>query len=231
MILSGHCPSSLLQPVIKDSKSKALLLAMSRLARKAGKKVLLSKDKSLLDKFKSSLSEGAGVDWDSVRVHPALLSEKRVRLAIKQWGTCNWQLRWSALSSCRQTKVWFPNLRGKITTLIRRLNRIDLGRLIHFTTGHSYLLRHQQVLGASGSDRCRLCGVGKEDALHLWVECEIARDLVEGDSTSGAIATLGPVAWSFNQLNRFLREPLIVGLLDQVGTEHSVSSTRLGGVD
>ena len=230
VILSGHCPASLLLPVIKDSKSKALLLPMSTLVKKAGKKVLLSKNKSLLDKFRSVLSEGAGLDWNAVQIHPALKSEQEVRLAIKKWGNCNWQLRWSLLNSCRQTKVWFPTLGGKIIPLIRRLNQIDLSRLIHFITGHSYLLRHQQMLGGGG-DRCRLCGVGREDALHLWVECEITRDLVEGCPTLGARSTTGPVAWSFHQLSRFLREPLIVGLLDQVGAEHSVSSSRLGGVD
>ena len=117
MILSGHCPASLLQPVIKDSKSKSLLLAMSTLAKKVGNKVLLSKDKSLLDKFHSALLGGEGVDWGSVQVRPALQSEQRVRLAIKQWGNCSWQLRWSLLSFCRQTRVWFPTLRGKVTPL------------------------------------------------------------------------------------------------------------------
>lgn len=56
--------------------------------------------------------------------------------------------------------------------------------------------------------------MGREDAIHLWAECSATRGLVNGDPT------MGPVAWSLDQLSRFLREPLIAGLLDEVGTEH-----------
>ena len=39
-------------------------------------------------------------------------------------------------------------------------------------------------------------------------------------SLVGGNPTMGPDAWSPSQLRRFLKEPLIAGLLDQVGKEH-----------
>ena len=231
VILSRHRPISLQSPVIRDSKSKALLLAMSALAKKSGNKILLSSNKTLLDKHRSVLSVGVGVDWNSVPKHLALQSGQVVKLAIKGWGDCRWQLRWALLSSCRQTKAWFPTLRKDKTPQIRRLNRYDLGHLIHFITGHNNLLRHQCTLGAGEVDVCRLCGVGKEDATHLWVNCVSTRDLREGGPTPGGTATTGPIAWSFGELSRFLRESLIVGLLDQVGTEHPLSPPCSGRGD
>ena len=61
----------------------------------------------------------------------------------------------------------------------------------------------------------RLCGVGREYAIHLRAECFATRGPVGGDPT------MGPDAWYPNQLSRFLMELLIAGLLDQIGTEHS----------
>ena len=54
--------------------------------------------------------------------------------------------------------------------------------------------------------------MGKEDAISLRDECSATRGLVAGDPTTGRDA------WSPSQLSRFLREPLIAGLHDQVGT-------------
>ena len=56
--------------------------------------------------------------------------------------------------------------------------------------------------------------MGKEDAISLRDECSATRGLVAGDPTTGGDAR------SPSQLSRFLREPLIAGLHDQVGTEH-----------
>ena len=58
-----------------------------------------------------------------------------------------------------------------------------------------------------------MCGEGKEDALHLWVECSVTRGFGEAPAT-------GPINWSPNQLCRFLRESLIAELLDRVRIEH-----------
>ena len=48
---------------------------------------------------------------------------------------------------------------------------------------------------------------GRGDAIHLWTKCSATRGLVN--------LQWGPIdAWSLIQLSRFLREPLIAGLID-----------------
>ena len=95
------------------------------------------------------------------------------------------------------------------TILVRRLNSNDLGHLIHFITGHNHLLRHKCTLDGGGDDTSRLCGVGREDAVHLWAECSVKSCPVDGNPT------MGSDTWS-----GFLREPLVAGLPGQVWTEH-----------
>ena len=99
------------------------------------------------------------------------------QILIDRWGNSRWQSRWAELATCQQTKVRFPFLR---TPVIRRLNRYDLGHLLHFTTGHNHLLRHRRKLDGEVAELCRLCGGDKEDALHLWAECSVTQGLGEG---------------------------------------------------
>ena len=220
-VLCRHSPTSLLKPVIRNSRSQALLLAVKTLARKTGDKIFMSNNKTLLNKFFSVVEEGVGSDWDQLPIHYALQSNQELRLAIRDWGTSRWQTRWSHLTTCKQTKVWLPRIRGSIIPFIRRLDRKELGHLIHFITGHNHLLRHRSKLGQGGDDKCRLCGVVREDPVHLWVECSATRNLGgEGGSTRS------PNTWSLSQLCRFLREPTIAGLLDQVGIEQTQGVSR-----
>ena len=179
-ILCRHRPSSLLQPVIRTSRSQDLLLAAKALSGKLGDKILLSCNKTLLDKFSSVVKKGVEMDWDQLPLHHALQSKQELRGAIKGRGSDRWQSRWSRLTTCRQTKVWLPRIRRDIIPFIRRLSRRDLGQLVHFITGHNYLLRHRSKLGLGGSQKCRLCGVGNEDAIHLWVECSATRNWGRG---------------------------------------------------
>ena len=178
-ILSHHSPSSLKQPLIRDSNSKALLSAMSKLAEKTGNKVFVSNNKSWLDHFSAAGQGGVGVDWALVQTHTAPLSKQAIKNAIKRWGSNKWQLRWAKLAACQQKKVWFPAIKNVPTHFVRMLNRYDLSHVIHFTTGHN-LLRYRCKLAGGGSDVCRLCGESKEDALHLWTECSATRDLGRG---------------------------------------------------
>ena len=204
---------------------------MSTLAKKTGKKVWLSNKKSWLDKYSIAQTEGAGVDWALVQTHLALQSEQVIKKAITHWGNCRWHERWSHLSTCRQAKLWFPVPWGDFSPLIRRLHRNELGRFIHFTTGHNHLLHHKRLLEGGGDDKCRLCGVDREDAVHLWANCVATQSLRVEDPASGFYTATGPVTWSFHQLSRFLKEPLIVELLDQVGIEHSGTTHCSGRVD
>ena len=151
IILSHHSPSSLKQPLIRDSHSKALLSAMSE---KTGNKVFVSNSKSWLDHFSAAGQGGVGVDWALVQIHIAPLSKQAIKNAIKQWGNNKWQLRWAKLAACQQTKVWFPAIKNVPAHFVRRLNRFHLSHVIHFTTGHNNLLRHRCKLAGGGGKWC-----------------------------------------------------------------------------
>ena len=211
VILLSRIPLSLFRPVVQDTKTKSLLLAMSELERK-GKyyKVILSNDKKWLDKYLPLNMEG-GMDWDNVRVHTALHGKPALKQAVQAWGSRKWGSRWSDLNTCGQTKIWFPFLREDRTPLIGRLSRTDLGLLIQFVTGHNYLRRHRRVLGEK-EDKCRLCGEDIEDSLHLWENCKGTRDL-----RGGGFIKCKPTIWSLSQLSMFLREQPIAGLMDRNG--------------
>ena len=129
IILSHHSPSSLKQPLIRDSSSKALLSAMSKLSEKTGNKVFVFNNKSWLDHFSAAGQGGVGVDWALVQTHTAPLSKQAIKNAIKQWGSNKWQLRWAKLAACQQTKVWFPAIKNVPAHFVRRLNRYDLSRV------------------------------------------------------------------------------------------------------
>ena len=118
---------------------------MTGLANRVGNKILLSDNKDLLDRYLPS-AEGEGVKWEEIPTLQALQSRLKTRETVQRWGNGEWQRRWSLLSTCQQTKVWFPELRVDTSTLIRRLSRRELSLLIHFTTGHNHLLRHERKL-------------------------------------------------------------------------------------
>ena len=182
---------------------------MSDIERKGGSKVILSDNKKLLNKYLPTNMEG-GMNWDNVRVHAALHGKPSLKQAVQAWVGHKWERRWRNLSTCGQTKIWFPVLREDRTPLIRRLNRIDLGLLIQFVTGHNYLRRHRKVMGEK-DDKCRLCGDDIEDSLHLWEDCKGTRSL------GGRVIKCTPTIWSLSQLSMFLREQPIAGLLDRNG--------------
>ena len=51
VILSKNCPSALLHPIVKDTKTKSLLLAMAKLAKKVSGKIKISSCKAMLKKY------------------------------------------------------------------------------------------------------------------------------------------------------------------------------------
>ena len=101
IILSHYSPSSLKQPLIRDSDSKALLSAMSKLAEKTGNKVCVSNNKIWLDHFSAAGQGGVGVDWALVQTHTAPLSKQAIKNAIKPMGEQQMQLRWAKLAVCQ----------------------------------------------------------------------------------------------------------------------------------
>ena len=73
----------------------------------------------------------------------------------------------------RQTKLWFPLINLLLSKKILQLDRIELGRLIRWITGHNFLRRHQNLLDPDNyvTDLCRLCGTCPETAEHILTQC------------------------------------------------------------
>ena len=112
VILSKRRPFSLQQPLIKNLKSRALLSAMNNLAVKTGHKILLSNNKTMLERYWAVILGGVGRDWSQVHTFSALLSKQSLKRLVRQWGNDRWQANWAGLSICQQTKVWFPFVTG-----------------------------------------------------------------------------------------------------------------------
>ena len=120
-----------------------LAMAMNHLAEKTGHKILLFSNKFMLGRYCTVVQVCMGVDWSQVHIYSALLSEQSLKCLVKQWGNDRWQAKWAGLSTCQQTKIWFPFIRCNFIPKIRQVDRYNLGHLIHFTIGQNFLLRHR----------------------------------------------------------------------------------------
>lgn len=86
-----------------------------------------------------------------------------------------WEESWIHREPCRQTKIWFPSPDLAKSQLIMTHDRITLGKLIRWLTGHNFLRRHQHLINPDTyeSAKCRLCYTSDETAAHLLLECPI----------------------------------------------------------
>ena len=82
-----------------------------------------------------------------------------------------WKLRWTESTTCRQTKVFFPEPKHKLSKELLRLNRHDLGLCIRHLTGHSFLRYHQSKVNPATDPICRSCLEAREESSHVILEC------------------------------------------------------------
>jgi hypothetical protein len=99
---------------------------------------------------------------------PSLCIQKTL---TKQAMRQDWQRQWTGLTTCRQTKLFFPSLHeGKSKQLLCK-GRILLGTLTQFITGFNHLGYHVLNMKKCEDDTCRLCLESVEDSWHLASEC------------------------------------------------------------
>jgi len=61
---------------------------------------------------------------------------------------------------------------AKKSSLLLKLNRNDLSRLVQFLTGHNKLKRHKNIqAGIIDPHSCRLCLEDDESSFHVIAEC------------------------------------------------------------
>jgi ribonuclease HI/retron-type reverse transcriptase len=94
-----------------------------------------------------------------------------VKLEIIQHCNEIVNLRWGRLNSCRQTKIFFPEIDKKRTKLLMNMNRTNLKLLISVYTGHCGLRKHLCTLGLSDEPTCPKCGEADDAPEHLIANC------------------------------------------------------------
>ena len=131
-----------------------------------------------------------------------------------------WQKLWLSLPSCRQTKLFSPEVNPIISKEIRSMNRFDAGRLVQFLTGHVALSRHLVLMGLVEHPTCRLCqGDELETPHHLLTSCE-ALEL----ERMRIFTSEGPRA-RLRQINQLIQLPKIQNLLKLQEAQMNLNSS------
>jgi len=157
--------------------------------------------------------EGAETPWmtppDSIPMSKAVM-----RGHVKDKIQEQWNNRWQALQSCRQTKQWLPELDPGLSKQIMRMNRKELSIAVQVITGHNFLRRHSALVARDPDEElkdCRLCLEDEETTHHIVAECP-ALALTRRQIFGSDYLTV-PLKWS-PQLTMFLRGRPIGVMLD-----------------
>ena len=123
-----------------------------------------------------------------------------------------WQERWDEDPEfCKQTKLWYKKISPIMLPFLKKGNRIEVGKLVQFITGHCNLMKHQYRIGKAQDPNCRLCKTKWETPWHLITECQRLKSIRE-KYFHGLI--LHTFVWSPQILLRFCKESSIWSLLD-----------------
>jgi ribonuclease HI len=114
----------------------------------------------------------AGTRWGVMGPPPFIpIPFNYIKKAIKNFTLQQWNNYWVNRPDCRQTKLWFPKPELKKSQQILTKNRLEVGLLIRWLTGHCYLARHQSLIYPEINPTCNLCQQGEETPWHLLTEC------------------------------------------------------------
>ena len=99
------------------------------------------------------------------------ISRTAQKALIQVFYENKWNKQWSALNTCRQTKVFVPQVPSKNFSGFIDLHRSKVSLITQIVTGHCYLKSHLLKQGRASDDNCRLCGERVEDPKHIILEC------------------------------------------------------------
>ncbi len=136
-----------------------------------------------------------------------------IKEIIKKGFIQKWNLKWSLLRECRQTKIWFPGISPSKSADILCCSRENLSWLVQLITGHNRMKRHESLIDTSLSPTCRKCQEDVESSLHVYAECPALA--WHRRMATGELFVQQPLTWSVKQVFRFISEPSIKCLLDQ----------------
>jgi|ERR1711971_1356251 len=113
-----------------------------------------------------------------------------------------------------QTKIWFPKPNAKKSSLLLRLNRNNLGRLVQFLTGHNKLKRHKNIQdGVIDPHSCTFCFEEEESSFHVIAECPALQFFRTGAFKTPTTLP-NPPDWTVSQVEKFLKASPVGGKLD-----------------
>ena len=162
-----------------------------------------------LAKKGSSLGEGP--------TDELLTPQVKQKFEIQAYFHRKWANKWASYSEARQTKIWFPKPNSKKSSILLRLERNNLSRLVQFLTGHNKLKRHKNIQdGIIEPDSCRLCRQDEESSFHVIAECPAMQTFRTGVFKLPNPTTLSnPPEWTVSQVEKFLKVSPVGDMLDQ----------------
>ena len=104
-------------------------------------------------------------------------SNAAIRAALREKVVEYWERIWQEEEPCRQTKLFFPKINKKQSTLFADCSRKVFTETVHMITGHNFFNRHQHLVnsGRGGENEvypyCRYCDEDEETSFHLIAEC------------------------------------------------------------
>ena len=150
---------------------------------------------------------------DDVPLHSASSIRSDVKAKMYQ----QWQRYWEGLPTCRQTKMFFPQifLAKKKGTNLTKLNRKSFTNCVWFLTGHNHFNRHNSIVDQVDEPEyaaCRYCGEDEESSFHLFAQCDnfaITRQTWFGNDILSP-----PFEFNNRNLLGFLKEAQLVTMTD-----------------
>jgi ribonuclease HI len=133
------------------------------------------------------------------------ISRSIIRRIVKDKVDAIWNEEWKELPTCRQTKLWFPEINRRKSEQIVKLNRKEHSLITQLLTGHSYTSRHSALIDPSIDPKCSKCDTGEEQTgYHLITRCPtyaLQRRMIFG---THEIDT--SLSWEVSQVVQFLRD-------------------------
>ena len=161
------------------------------------------------NEYADAQAKGGTVSCNLVEtpVPVGFLKEQIHRAFMKVWNE-----EWKSTVTCRQTKIFFPELDTKQSEYLLLLGRKMLGLTISLITGHNMLNYHRHVMCKDQDPLCRLCGEENEDSFHLIGECPV---LFEKRAQIFHKYLLdSPPEWKVKQLVSMTKDSCLSGMLD-----------------
>lgn len=96
---------------------------------------------------------------------------------ICSWAFSEHNRLWADLGTCRQTKLYLPNLSPKVSNYLLNLSKKNCRILVRMLTGHCNLNYHLANMQRSNTYACDLCEADYGTSFHLVCSCPVLAQL------------------------------------------------------